>query len=159
MYPQQHIIYGAIFSILIFWIVPEIGLSGALIIFFSSFLIDVDHYLMYISRKKDFNIFNAYSWHKKLDELFLTLPRSTRNKTFIGVCFLHGIELIILLIVISVLINKIFLFFAIGFIFHLSLDLIQQKAHYIDRPDKVSLIHDVFQSKRLKPLIKYSSNI
>ena len=53
MYPKHHILLGFIFSVFVFILFPKIGILGVSIIFLSSFLIDVDHYIGYAIRKRD----------------------------------------------------------------------------------------------------------
>ncbi|MFQ5531781.1 MAG: hypothetical protein ACE5ES_04160, partial [Candidatus Nanoarchaeia archaeon] len=65
MLPKTHIILGFIFSVLIFFLFPQMGLIGASLIFFSSFLIDFDHYLYYLFKKKDPNPRNSVKWFMK----------------------------------------------------------------------------------------------
>lgn len=117
MLPKYHIILGFIFSLFLFIIFPQIKFSGFLIIFLSSFLIDIDHYFYYIYRKKDFSLKNAYNWFVKYINKYKKLPKNKRNNVYIAVCIFHGIEVIIIL---GLLINfsKIFLFIITGFLFH-----------------------------------------
>ena len=55
MLPKYHIIYGFILSLILFLIFPTLGLIGAGIIFLSSFLIDVDHYIYYVLKENKFS--------------------------------------------------------------------------------------------------------
>ena len=148
MYPLQHLKFGAIFSLLILFLFPQIGLTGFLIIFLSSVLIDVDHYLYYVYKKKDLSLKNAYKWCIKKRKKFLSLPRKQRNKFYTGFYFLHGIEILIVLFFLAFL-SDYFLFVFIGVLFHLFLDFIDQIVHK-NRIDKLSLIYDFFKFKKLK---------
>ena len=106
MRPLHHIILGAIFAILLYIFFPAIEFSGALIIFFSSFLIDFDHYLIYVAIKKDLNPFKAYRLHTTKEKFFFNLPRYERNKLSFGVYIFHGIELIITLAILAIIFNN-----------------------------------------------------
>ena len=148
MYPKQHLIFGIIFSAVLFFLFPQIGLTGFLIIFLSSFLIDVDHYLYYVYKKKDLSLKHAYNWFIKKKKRFLALPRKQRNKIYIGFYFLHGIEILIVLFLFSFF-SKYFLFIFTGFAFHLLLDAVDQTIYW-DRVDKFSLVYDFIKFKKLK---------
>ena len=149
MLPTKHFIFGLIFAGFLYFIFPKIGLVGFLIIIFSTFLIDVDHYLYYVYRKKDFSLRNAYKWFIKQKKKFLALPRKQRNKFQTGFCFLHGIEILIILFLLGIFISKYFYFILIGFAFHLVLDIIYQRT-IMDRLDRISIIYDFFKFKRLR---------
>ena len=56
MYPSKHLIFGLIFSLVLYLVFQEIGIPGFLTIWLASFLIDVDHYLYYAISKKDISL-------------------------------------------------------------------------------------------------------
>ena len=148
MHPPQHLFLGMIFSLGLFFIFPQIGLIGFLIILVSAVLIDVDHYLYYVYKKKDLSLKNAYKWFIDNEKRFFSLPRKQRNELYGGFYFLHGIEVLIILFFLSLFL-KYFLFIFIGFSFHLFLDIVYEiKYHY--RIDKFSLVYDFIKLKRLK---------
>jgi hypothetical protein len=151
MFPRYHALYGFLFSVLIVYIFPDIGLLGGIIIFLSSVLIDVDHYLTFVYDHKNISLTKAYRWHINAEKKLLSMPREERNKTFISFCFLHGFETVSLLVLVGYLIHEYFFFVAIGFAFHLFLDLIDEPK-YVDRLDKFSLIYDYFKFKKLNKL-------
>ncbi|MEK6830589.1 MAG: hypothetical protein AABX77_01010, partial [Nanoarchaeota archaeon] len=64
MLPKYHIIIGLIASIAIY-LIFNLTIFQASIIFLSSFLIDADHYLLYIFRKKDFSLINSIKYFKE----------------------------------------------------------------------------------------------
>ena len=115
MLPKYHALLGFIFSAIVFLIFPQIKLIGALIIFLSSFLIDVDHYLYYIIIKKDFSLKNAYNYHLDI--------RNNNKKGKIRL--FHTAEFLIVLLILSFF-YKPLLFVFIGFIFHLLFDVIDE---------------------------------
>ena len=63
MLPRNHIYLGLIFSIIIYLYTPASYFQASLV-FFASFLIDFDHYVWYVLRKKDFSLKNAYYFLK-----------------------------------------------------------------------------------------------
>lgn len=148
MYPSQHLIFGTIFAILVFAIFPQIGFLNFFLIIASTVLIDVDHYLAYAVKKKDWNLKNSYKWFMENTKKFHSFPREKRNKVYGAWCFLHGIEILILLFLFH-FVSKIFLFILVGFGFHLILDYLHNSLR-MDRIDKFSTIYDYFKFKKLK---------
>lgn len=149
MYPSQHLFFGIIFALILFFIFPQINYIGFLIIVLSSFLIDVDHYLWYVYKKKDWSLKNAYNWSIEIIKKALSLPRRQRNEFYGGFCFLHGIEILFILFFLGISVSNVFLFIFVGIAFHLLLD-VTDETIYHDRIDKFSIIHDFFKYKKLK---------
>ena len=89
MYVQTHLILGLVFASILLVIFPQIGLIGFLLIVFSTVLIDVDHYIYYVYKKKDWNLMNAHRWFIKNGESFCSLPRKERSNFYGCLCFLH----------------------------------------------------------------------
>ena len=148
MYPKHHILYGAIFSLLLLIFIPKINLTGAIIIFLASVLIDVDHYLAYGLTKKDWNLKNAFNWFHEAGLKIRKLPTKQQKKIFIAICAFHGIEILLILLALS-LFHPFFLLILIGFSFHMFLDLLYE-VYYDERFHKMVLILDILASKRLK---------
>jgi len=123
MLPKNHIIIGLILSLLIYLIFPQIGILAAGVIFLSSFLIDVDHYLYYAIKYHDWNLKNAYNWFIHKSKIWNKLTPHQRKDYERAVIIFHGAECIFILMLLVIL-NKIFLFILIGFIIHLLLDFI-----------------------------------
>ncbi|MEM2954844.1 MAG: hypothetical protein QW625_02775 [Candidatus Nanoarchaeia archaeon] len=125
MLPKYHILTGFIFSLIVLFIWPSIGIFNAAIIFLASFLIDVDHYFYYLFNFKDFSLKNAYEWFIKKREAFKKLTRKEMekyNKNYKKpVIIFHGIEFLFLLIILTFY-YKSFLFVVIGFFLHIFSD-------------------------------------
>lgn len=145
MLVKYHVLLGFLFSLILFFIFPEINYFEVLIIFLSSVLIDVDHYLYYIFKNKSLNLKKAFNYFKDKRTKMLKLSRKQRNKVPTIPCCLHGIEILIILFLLNLFVSKIFLFILIGFSFHLVLDLIEQ-FYYKDRIYKLSLVNDLFKN-------------
>ena len=140
MLPKYHIILGFLFSLILWIIFPSISILGALIIFFSSFLIDVDHYLYFVLNKQNINLKNTYNYFVKKRKI--AIAKKTKNKNPNPLMYLfHGIEVLLILFILGIFTNKIFLFIFIGFAFHLFLDIVEQ-IYYGFRISKISLIFD-----------------
>ena len=151
MLPKYHILLGFIFSAILFLIFPSINIISAGVIFLSSFLIDVDHYIYYVFKKKDFSLKRAYKWFvEKNNRLSRLGPRKKRKYKF-PILFFHNFELIIFLILFSLL-NIIFLYILIGFLFHLLLDYLKMIYDKDLLLLKISIIYVLITNKFKKDL-------
>lgn len=147
MLPKHHIFLGTIFAAALFLIFPKIGLIGFLLIIASTVLMDADHYVYYVFKKRDLSLINAYKWFHKKHKRLLSLSRKKRNEIYTEAHFFHGIEPLLILFVLGVYVSKYFFYILIGFTFHLFLDIIyQRKIH--DRLDRISIIYDFIKFRR-----------
>jgi hypothetical protein len=62
MLPKWHVLLGILFATVLY--VIGFGFEESLIVFFASFLIDIDHYMYYVMRKGKYNLREAYVWFK-----------------------------------------------------------------------------------------------
>lgn len=151
MHPQYHFLLGLIFIFLLKLLVPFFTLYDILIIFLASFLIDADHYLYYIFKKKGPSINDAYAWFIENEVKLRNLPRNERSKYKNVLMVFHTIECWIILALLSYL-DKLFLFILIGFLFHMFIDYI---ALWIDKEPiypKLSLIYTAITNKNKKDI-------
>lgn len=121
MFPKWHIILGFIFSGLLYYLFPQIGILEASIIFLASFLIDVDHYIYYVFLKKDFSLKRAYNWFVENIKKYPLIQKKERESILFAICIFHTIESLILILFLSYLFHP-FIFVFIGFLFHRILD-------------------------------------
>lgn len=149
MNPKWHIIFGVCFIGIVYLLVPNLSIIGLIIIFLSSILIDVDHYLYYVYKKRDWSLLKSYQWFLRKKKKLDNLTKKQRTKFYTGFAFLHGIEILLLLLLLSTFLSNYFFCIFIGFSFHLILDYLHQLTWY-NRLDKVSLIYDFINSKKLK---------
>ncbi|MBU1136564.1 MAG: hypothetical protein ABIG37_01670 [Nanoarchaeota archaeon] len=150
MLPKHHILLGALFSFTIFLIFPEIKFY-TFVIFLSSFLIDFDHYLVYVFRKKDFNLKKANKYFLTIDKQLVesyknqkipvglfgifrgrnsSLPKRSGFQEFLykkntkaPLMIFHTLEFLIFLLIISYF-NKLIFFILLGILIHQFLDAI-----------------------------------
>lgn len=149
MYPKQHIILGGIFSLVLFFLFPSIGITEALLVFLSSVFIDVDHYFAYAVKKKDLSLKKSYRWFLYLVEKNNKLSPKERKKCHYPLCVFHNIETLIVVTILGFFVSKYFFFIILGMIFHLILDYIEifkEKA----RNEKISLIYNLIIFRKLK---------
>ena len=115
MYPKYHIIIGAILSTILLVFYPSLGIFPITIIFLSSFIFDIDHYLFYLKREKNFNLKKAYYWHKKFRE------ENKFHKPLIHL--FHTIEFHVLLLTLAFYFSF-FKYIFTGVLFHSLVDLL-----------------------------------
>jgi len=151
MLPKFHILIGLLFSIGCYTIFSFVSLIGAGLIFLSSVLIDFDHYIYYIFKKKSFSLKKAYNWFKKKGKQFSKIPKNKRKSYALNFSFFHGLEWVFIFSLFGKLFNNYFYFIAIGIFLHLVLDLIHSY-HTMGRFFKISIIFDYFNNKNLKKI-------
>jgi hypothetical protein len=149
MLPKYHIILGFLFSLALFLIFPNLSLIDCFIIFLSSFLIDIDHYIYYAFKKKDFNPKTSVKYFLNKRRNLFKMKIKERKKFYSCFCFLHGIEILVILFALGIFLSKYFIFVFLGFSFHLLLDLMQEK-YLGSRMDKLSIIYDYIKFRKLK---------
>ena len=125
MHVHYHIILGFLFSLLLS---PIVGYFS-LIIFLSSFLIDIDHYFYYVVKKRDFNLINSVNY-------FLEKHRVK------AILFFHSVEFLALLIILS-FVNYIFIYISLGIGFHFILDIYSSLYLNIYRPFSLFFYHKI----------------
>jgi len=151
MYPKQHLILGFFFALILFLIFPEIDFFGFLIIVSASVLIDFDHYVYYIYKKGDFSLKNAYNWYVKNGEKFFSLPENKRANIKFGFCFLHGIEVIVLIFILFFFFKYNFLIFiSTGLIFHQFLDAVELSRKKLPLHKVLSITYYLIYAKNKK---------
>jgi hypothetical protein len=112
MLPYEHVAYGFLVSLLLF-IFTNVGLLGSFIIFMMSWCIDVDHYLFYVIKKKDWNLKRAYQYY----EAQLSIYQKQKEHYDAPLCIFHTAEFVIVLIVLAFY-SKIALFVLMGTVLH-----------------------------------------
>lgn len=147
MFPSKHFLYGGIFSLSLYLLFPQINFFSFLVIWFSSVLIDVDHYLYYVCLNKNLSLKKSYKWFRSFEKKFEEIPN--KKDFFCGVYFLHGAEVAILLLALAYF-NNLFLFIFIGFIFHQMLDLIDISIKGARYDKVISSFYSLFRGRNKK---------
>jgi len=123
MLPRTHILFGAIFTLIVGYVYPGISWFYLVLLFLSSFLIDFDHYIVAANRTKSFSLFRAlhyfrvYCEREKRD-----IAKGIKKKGHFMV--FHTFEFHIIVLLLGLFIWKGFLFVFIGMAFHSILDII-----------------------------------
>lgn len=130
MMPKWHILFGFLFSYVLVYFFNFTIFAG-LIVFSASIFIDLDHAWLYFLDTKDINPSKFWEYSCRKRAYWRSLSKEDRNSYKKPHFIFHGIEFIIILILLSFLFS-IFLWILIGFLFHLFLDyivLIYEKEH------------------------------
>jgi hypothetical protein len=144
MKPKFHILTGLVFSILLYFLFPHVDEVEAVLVFLGSFLIDFDHYLYYVYKNKDFSLKNAIKWHNEHDKKFYSKSKTIKKLTSTPACVFHGIEIIIILVILWIIVHQYFFYVLIGVAFHLLFDIVKELA-LIGQPRKISAIFSYFK--------------
>ncbi len=154
MLPKYHVFFGTIFAFFLLELFPQIGWTGFFIIVFSTIFIDFDHYLIYIIKKKNFNLKKAFQWHIKIRKKHQSLKSSQKSKYYYPTCIFHGLEILLIPLILSYF-SIIFFFVFIGMSFHLLLDVIDigllRKANLLSL---LFITYKLFNDKYTIPLDK-----
>jgi len=157
MYPKTHLIFGLIFAGLIWLFFPPIGFLGFFLILVSSVLIDVDHYLFYVWKVKDWSLIRAYRWSIKVDKILLTLKREEIQEYKSFIFIFHGIEFWLILLFLIPLSNT-FVFILLGIAIHMVLDFIDLFQRNVPLTLKLSQVYNLIKNKNKLDLNKLSLN-
>ncbi len=127
MLPKWHIFWGIAFALLLWAVSPEIKFIYLVLVFLSSVLIDIDHYITAVVKTKKWSISYAYNYYKALIEK--EKKRKSQGVMVKGDFHIfHTIELHILTGILSILWTPFFYIF-IGMVFHSILDIIWMVYH------------------------------
>lgn len=149
MLPQNHFLIGLLVSIILYFSFPDIEILSLVIFLIATVGIDVDHYLYYVYRKKDWSLRNSVRWFLKKGRALRKIDARERSEFYTGFCFLHGVEVLILLGFLGYFVWNIFYFVLLGFALHLVLDYVNEFKRK-NRFDKFSIIYDYFKYGKLK---------
>ena len=117
---RWHILFGFVISYIL---VKFIGLSlfAGLIIFLSSWMIDIDHYFWYAFETKKLNPKNAINWYIKSTAKWDKLSAKEKSEFKKGIYIFHYISFWIILIILTFFYNFAIWILA-GVIIHISAD-------------------------------------
>ena len=121
MLTYWHILFGALFTFIIWVFVPRISPVYLVLIFLSSFLIDFDHYMNSVIKNKKLSLFHAFEYHKKLNKKEIEeKKKGIRRKGDFHI--FHTIESHVFVAIVGLLWIGFFFVF-IGMVFHSLIDL------------------------------------
>ncbi|MBI2632175.1 hypothetical protein HYW75_04175 [Candidatus Pacearchaeota archaeon] len=121
MLPRWHILFGALFTFIIWLYAPETAILNLGLIFFASFIIDLDHYICGAMRTHSFHFGKIFYYHNEMGiKQHKEREKGIRKRGDFH--FFHTIEFHILIAILSFFSISFFYFF-IGMAFHSLLDL------------------------------------
>jgi hypothetical protein len=68
MLPKTHVLLGALLSVIVWYIAPQISWINLTLLFLSSFLIDFDHYMAAAQRNRSLSLFKAFKFFDILEK-------------------------------------------------------------------------------------------
>ena len=148
MLPKYHFLFGFVFA-LILYLVFHPNFFSLAIIFLSSILIDVDHYLYYIFNKKSLSLRKTYKFFTESEIKWFDMPIKEREKYKRITFYFHGIEFFLPLFLLALLSNLFFWIF-LGCFFHLFIDLIEFSFYNEPFYSKTSQIYVYITNKKKK---------
>lgn len=120
MLPTKHVIYGFLFTLFFWFLVPQTIFLNLFLLFFASIFIGFDHFISYIFNSNISSYKNYIKNHKKLEEILINKNKSS-NKVYLHI--FHTIEFHLLIAVLSLFYTP-FFYLLIGMIFHSLLDIL-----------------------------------
>lgn len=147
MLPKWHILIGFVFSYVLVYFLHFSILAG-LVVFLWSFLIDVDHWLIYALRGK-FNLTEDYNQHKKITENYLKLSIKERRKYKRYIIIFHGLEFVLVLVLLS-FVNQFFFWILLGTLIHMLADFFDLHSKQEPFYSKISQIYVYITNKNKK---------
>lgn len=121
MLPRWHILFGAIFTFIIWYFSPGIRFEYLALIFFSSVLIDFDHYVNAAMKTKRIYFGSVFDYHKNMG-IQQEKERLSGIRKRGDFHLFHTIEFHVLIAILGTLWNPFFYVF-LGMTFHSLLDL------------------------------------
>jgi hypothetical protein len=126
MLPKTHFFSGIIIGF-VFLLFGNFSVVEISIFLAATVLIDFDHYLYFVIRKKSFNLKKAYIYFKEKTRNLRLLSKKERQSFTTGVYVFHDIEALGIVFLFSKIISPYFLFVFLGMLLHLILDWIEKK--------------------------------
>jgi hypothetical protein len=149
MLPKYHIITGFIASVIFLYLgFPPLA---AITIFITSFLIDIDHYFIYIYKTKKFDLRDAYHFCVNLGRKWRKLSYKQKREHKMTIMIFHGIEFWLLLFLLSFL-HPFFLWVLIGVLVHIVIDLQDLVNKELPLYSKLSQLYIWITNKKKKEL-------
>lgn len=122
MLPKTHILFGAIFTLVVYYLYPAIPVFYLILMFLSSFLIDFDHYIVAANKTKSLSLFRASHYFKAYCEIEKKdIAKGIKKKGHFMIFHTFEFHVLVLLLV---FLWRGFLFVFLGMIFHSILDII-----------------------------------
>ena len=151
MLPKWHVLGGFILALLLIWALKISWVAGA-IVFLSSILVDIDHYIIYIWKERKIHPLEFWNWSSKRIKKWRTFSKKEKELHKRPQFLLHGMEALVLIFALSFL-WQVFFWIYLGFGLHICMDLID-KIYYSAHPStKISQIWLWHRNKKKKKVL------
>jgi hypothetical protein len=121
MIPRWHVLWGLIFTAVVWYFSPQLSIFYIVLLFLSTFLMDFDHYANSAIKTKNLSLFKSFKYHDKLREIEdREKAKGIRNRGPFHP--FHTVEFHMLVALLGLLWIGFFYIF-LGMIFHSLLDL------------------------------------
>lgn len=127
---SEHIVYSLLGGIIIFYL---FSLKDALLFLAGGIFVDIDHYLSFIIKFKNFSLKKAYQYAVEAFQLVIKNP-----KKYYGLGYFHNIEVLIFITILGFVFN--FYFLPLGMLLHIILDVIDAVKHKVIGARELSVI-------------------
>ena len=115
MLPKWHILLGIIFSVLL-KLVFDFGVYEVLIVFLAAVLIDLDHYAVFLLKKRKFGLKEAFRYYEENEiEQMTNMKKGIKKKDDLQI--FHTVEFHLLVFALAVYFYWVFFVF-LGIMFH-----------------------------------------
>lgn len=149
MLPKWHLLIGFVAAYILVQFF-NFSIPAGITIFLASILIDIDHYIRYISLKKDSNLKSFWKWSMSQTKKYHSLSKKEKVKYKLPIFFLHSIEFWAIVIALS-FVHKFFFWILIGIIIHMIADTISLIIEKDPLDMKFSIIYNYITNKNKKP--------
>ncbi len=121
MLPRWHVLFGVVFSLLLFYLF-DLSYLEAFLVFFASVFIDFDHYMIFVWHQKKIRLKEAFKFYDELIEWERKMMSQGRKiKSHLQI--FHTLEFNLLILALC-FVFPIMFFILIGMIFHSLIDII-----------------------------------
>jgi len=127
MLPRWHIFWGAVFTFLIWILIPDTNIYYLFLVFISSFMIDFDHYAASVIKTGNYSLSKSFIYHKEAG-IKQEKERNRGIRRRGDFHLFHTLEFHALLFLIGIYFTP-FLYIFIGMTFHSLLDVFYLMYH------------------------------
>ena len=124
MMPKWHVLFGGIFSLVLIAFFDLSLVQGA-IVFISSVMIDLDHYVLYVIKERKIHPKKFWDHSMKRRDTWRSFSKKEKKLHKEPHFILHGLETIFILIILSYFLD-IFFWIFLGLSFHIFLDILER---------------------------------
>lgn len=122
MLPRWHIVFGALFTLVLWLFFPSINWIYLIAFFLASFLIDFDHYAASVLKTRKLSLKHSFDYHAR-DGKRIEQEHARGIRTKGDFHLFHTLEFHLFVLALA-LIHPIFFFIFLGMLFHSICDLI-----------------------------------